>query len=216
MSANVRCLQQVPLLTINLHLGSRQCSQAEPQPHADRAFVQKSQGQLVSSEQAPTIFEAESVTWQPHLNNVVPQSGAAQHAALQLRGDTAAVLSSKSSCSAQTPTRELCQSFQSRVQALHSNTTDSEGTRPTDEVPDCTPAAEQLFPIPHADLTGEYRIPDFVTAQEESELVRMLDKSAPPWKDSTFNGRHRYCQHLHAAYPVSFIACNFADVCSSC
>lgn len=48
--------------------------------------------------------------------------------------------------------------------------------------------------IPHAELIGEFRIPDFVTAQEQTDIVRMLDAAEPQWKDSTFNGKHRYHQ----------------------
>ncbi len=48
--------------------------------------------------------------------------------------------------------------------------------------------------VPHAALPGEYRVPEFVTEQEELDLLHMLDACSPLWQDKTFNGKHR-CSH---------------------
>ncbi|DBB01325.1 TPA: hypothetical protein ACH3X3_011716 [Trebouxia sp. C0006] len=45
--------------------------------------------------------------------------------------------------------------------------------------------------VPHAALPGEYRVPDFVTEQEELDLLHTLDACSPVWQDKTFNGKHR-------------------------
>ncbi|DBA82869.1 TPA: hypothetical protein ACH3X1_006662 [Trebouxia sp. C0004] len=45
--------------------------------------------------------------------------------------------------------------------------------------------------VPHAALPGEYCVPDFVTEQEELDLLHMLDTCSPLWQDKTFNGKHR-------------------------
>lgn len=45
--------------------------------------------------------------------------------------------------------------------------------------------------VPHAALPGEYCVPDFVTKQEELDLLHMLDVCSPLWQDKTFNGKHR-------------------------
>lgn len=71
------------------------------------------------------------------------------------------------------PARSLQQHAQTDAQQLHAV------------------ASSRLQPIPHATLSGEYRIPSFVTEEEEKDLIDMLDTCAPHWKDSIFNGKHR-------------------------
>lgn len=63
---------------------------------------------------------------------------------------------------------------------------------PSDTLQAAMSGTIHLLLVPHAELVGEYRIPNFVTEQEEVDIVRMLDTVAPPWKDSSSNGKHRY------------------------
>lgn len=55
-------------------------------------------------------------------------------------------------------------------------------------------AVEWLRPaVPHSTLTGQVLLPDFVSVDEEAELLAWLDDATttPPWRSATFNGRHR-------------------------
>ena len=49
-----------------------------------------------------------------------------------------------------------------------------------------------LFAVPHETLGGQYIVADFLSEEEEAEILAFLDADAdPPWKDCRFNGRHR-------------------------
>lgn len=53
--------------------------------------------------------------------------------------------------------------------------------------------AVALLPsVEHPTLPGQHTIPDFISEAEEAELLEFLDgpDTQPPWKPSTFNGRH--------------------------
>ena len=50
----------------------------------------------------------------------------------------------------------------------------------------------QRVPVPHSELLGEYVIASFVSAAEEAALISFVDTTSPLWKDTSFNGRHRY------------------------
>ena len=53
-------------------------------------------------------------------------------------------------------------------------------------------AAPALFAVPHETLGGQYIVADFLSEEEEAEILAFLDADAdPPWKDCRFNGRHR-------------------------
>ena len=72
--------------------------------------------------------------------------------------------------------------------------------------------------IPHAALPGEYRVPDFVTEQEELDLLHMLDACLPLWQDKTFNGKHRCrCDADCVLSGIPHLACRFCDgvICSA-
>ncbi|KAK9807572.1 hypothetical protein WJX72_003107 [[Myrmecia] bisecta] len=43
----------------------------------------------------------------------------------------------------------------------------------------------------HPDLPGEFLFKEFVSCEEAQALVALADAGPPPWKPSTFNGRHR-------------------------
>ncbi|KAL0047088.1 hypothetical protein WJX82_006265 [Trebouxia sp. C0006] len=51
--------------------------------------------------------------------------------------------------------------------------------------------ASTVCPSGKKALPGEYRVPDFVTEQEELDLLHTLDACSPVWQDKTFNGKHR-------------------------
>ncbi len=66
--------------------------------------------------------------------------------------------------------------------------------------------------VPHAALPGEYRVPDFVTKQEELDLLHMLDACSPQWQDKTFNGKHRCgCDADCILSGIPHLACCFCD-----
>jgi len=72
--------------------------------------------------------------------------------------------------------------------------------------------------LPHAALPGEYRVPDFVTEQEELDLLHMLDACSPPWQDKTFNGKHRCgCDADCFLSGIRHLACCFCGgvICSA-
>ena len=54
-------------------------------------------------------------------------------------------------------------------------------------------AAPALFAVPHETLGGQYIVADFLSEEEEAEILAFLDDPTadPPWKDCRFNGRHR-------------------------
>lgn len=82
--------------------------------------------------------------------------------------------------------------------------------QPSDTLQAAMPGTIHMSLVPHAELVGEYRVPNFVTEQEEVDIVHMLDTVAPPWKDSSFNGKHRY--HNSKSMQV----CNFLNFLQSC
>ena len=49
----------------------------------------------------------------------------------------------------------------------------------------------KLLVSPHATLPGHYLFEGFVSAEEEAELVQMIDAVQPAWNNSNFNGPHR-------------------------
>lgn len=72
--------------------------------------------------------------------------------------------------------------------------------------------------VPHAALPGEYCVPDFVTKQEELDLLHMLDACSPLWQDKTFNGKHRCgCSVDCMMSGILHLACCFYDgvICST-
>ena len=65
--------------------------------------------------------------------------------------------------------------------------------------PDVTsPAPEQGLSWPQTFerggcyCAGEYLFPDFVSPEEEAQLIHMLDHEEPAWRDSSFNGKYRW------------------------
>ncbi len=72
--------------------------------------------------------------------------------------------------------------------------------------------------VPHAALPGEYRVPDFVTEQEELDLLHTLDACSPVWQDKTFNGKHRCSRDADCILSgIPHLACCSCDgvVCSA-
>lgn len=67
----------------------------------------------------------------------------------------------------------------------------------------------QRVPVPHSELLGEYVIASFVSAAEEAALISFVDTTSPPWKDTSFNGRHRYPSCLPATNPARPSCCHF-------
>lgn len=120
---------------------------------------------------------------------------AVQYAALQAAVGQPVV---SAQTSAATPDGASCVHFNPTVVPDHKVLSAATSSLCNQQLSDTSQASSsvttELSPIPHADLIGEYRIPDFVTAEEESDIVCMLDATAPKWKDSTFNGKHRYQQ----------------------
>ncbi len=62
--------------------------------------------------------------------------------------------------------------------------------RRSDDVAAAPPA---LFAVPHETLGGQYIVEDFLSEEEEAEILAFLDDPTAdlPWKDCRFNGRHR-------------------------
>lgn len=61
-----------------------------------------------------------------------------------------------------------------------------------------SPATEQeiscvppTFECGGCSCAGEYLFPDFVSLDEEAQLIHMLDHEEPAWRDSSFNGKYR-------------------------
>ena len=50
-----------------------------------------------------------------------------------------------------------------------------------------------LFAVPHETLGGQYIVADFLSEEEEAEILAFLDDPTAdlPWKDCRFNGKHR-------------------------
>ena len=204
----------MPLLTINVHLGSRSCLQSSQQSKAE-------QPKQVSAERlgtGQTVAVANSnlsrVVLQPHQVSSVPftrsapQAAVAHHAAL--RSD---ILTRRSSCWNPALTQHHTQQPQMHVAANGLPISPCNGTL-SDALFDCSAPAAEFLPIPHADLIGEYRIPEFVTEQEGRALVHMVDTAAPQWKDSTFNGKHRCACHLPTESSEPYASqCAYFHVC---
>ena len=54
-------------------------------------------------------------------------------------------------------------------------------------------APPSIFAVPHETLGGQYIVADFLSEEEEAEILAFLDDPTadPPWKDCRFNGKHR-------------------------
>ncbi|GAX85272.1 hypothetical protein CEUSTIGMA_g12691.t1 [Chlamydomonas eustigma] len=44
---------------------------------------------------------------------------------------------------------------------------------------------------PHRDLPGQWLFEGFVTAEEEGQLLKILDTHPPDWREKSVNGRQR-------------------------
>ena len=196
-------LQQVPLLTINIHLGSTDCSRVSPsliQQHTQPTSGQKQRDQQTATPNVatPAVLQLQQTSSDSPLRYSEHVADAVQHAALQPVISKLPAPATNCNTSVVVPSDGRYQLSNDAVipflKASPAVTSSPCNHKPSDTSQASTSGATQLFLTPHADLKGEYRIPDFVTAQEELDLVRMLDAVAPQWKDSTFNGKHRYLQ----------------------
>lgn len=191
-------LLQVPLLTINVHLGGKDCLLACPsstQENKERTSGpgQRDQQTVDFTVAPPAILQLEQTGSDSPVRSSSPIADAVQYAALQ--PDVGQLLV-PAQTSAAIPDDASCPHSNTTVVSVHMAlpaATSSLCNQQLSDTSQATSSVKQELPlIPHADLIGEYRIPDFVTAEEESDIVRMLDVTEPKWKDITFNGKHRY------------------------
>lgn len=70
---------------------------------------------------------------------------------------------------------------------------------------DAPPATDRLRALAHPELPGQWLVPDFISAAEEAALLEMVDRDAPPWRDSNFNGCHRCVEQRSTACPVTHV-----------
>ena len=70
-------------------------------------------------------------------------------------------------------------------------------------------AAPALFAVPHETLGGQYIVADFLSEEEEAEMLAFLDEADadPPWKDCRFNGKHRGKPNLGEICSMEVIKC---------
>lgn len=189
----------MPLLTINVHLGGKDCLRACPSSTQEEHKEQSSgQGQRDQQTATPTVsppavLQLEQTGSESPGRNSCYVADAVQCAALQPTAGRPLV---PAQTSAATPDNASCPDFKPTVvpdhTALPADTSSLCNQQLSDTLQACTSLSTELPIIPHAELIGEYRLPDFVTPEEETEIVCMLDATAPKWKDSTFNGKHRY------------------------
>lgn len=191
-------LLQVPLLTINVHL--EDCLRACPSPRQEHK--EQSSGQSQRDQQTaecivspPAVLQLEQTGSDSPGRSSSHVADAVQCAALQ---PAVGQLLVPSQTSAATPDSASSPHFIPTVVLDHTALPAATSSLCHQQLSDTSQASSsvttELSLIPHADLIGEYRIPDFVTAEEESDIVCMLDATAPKWKDSIFNGKHRYHQ----------------------
>lgn len=184
-------ISQVPLSLINVHIESKECQ---------RACTQRQARQYAISVEAPSVQLPRPVRLPLAAGKPVPQKfqpsdGRPESDCLQQAASDAQLGTSSGGCGRHEYVPSLASKTchdkdgaeSSCVQSCHRK----ESSQPEIEN-SLPPPIAQLVPEPHAALPGEYRITDFVTKQEELDLIHMLDAAPPLWQDSTFNGKHRY------------------------
>lgn len=184
------CDKQVPLSLINVHIESKECQ---------RACTQRQARQYAISVEAPSVQLPRPVRLPLAAGKPVPQKfqpsdGRPESDCLQQAASDAQLGTSSGGCGRHEYVPSLASKTchdkdgaeSSCVQSCHRK----ESSQPEIEN-SLPPPIAQLVPEPHAALPGEYRITDFVTKQEELDLIHMLDAAPPLWQDSTFNGKHR-------------------------
>lgn len=206
-------------MTINVHLNSRSCLQHSQQVKAEQPEQASAEGlgtdqTNVAVRPAPTVLQPRQTTTVPSVTGSASQAAKAHHAALH--ADINKGLAPRSSC--WNPTLTQQHELRPQMHVVANGLPPSPCNKTwSDTVSDCPTAAVHFVPIPHAELVGEYRIPDFVTEQEERELVHMVDTAVPQWKDSTFNGKHRstesskscaFIKHTSTWLFMSYLHCN--------
>ena len=193
----------MPLLTINIHLGGKDCLQAcssstqQDKKHTSRQH-QRDQQTAVPSVTSPAVLQLEPTSSDLPARGLDHAADAVQCAALQPTAGQLLVPATICQASAVAPDDERHQPFHKTAVLLHSPSPAAASSLCNHQLSEVlhasTSGTTELSLVPHAELMGEYRIPDFVTTQEETNIVRVLDAAAPQWKDSAFNGKHRYLQ----------------------
>ena len=187
----------MPLLTINIHLGSRDCSQVLAS--SIRQCTEETTAQQVGAHPTTTHVVPPPAGLQlQHPSSDVPAGNSehvadpVQHAAMHVTVSEPLLPDTDCGGSALLAEGSGGPSLNEPVIPVHASKARPSSHQAPDTLQAATLRTKHLFLVPHAELVGEYRIPDFVTAQEEVDIVRMLDTTPPPWKDSSFNGKHRY------------------------
>lgn len=158
---------QVPLTIMDLHMDSKECCKhTQPFRPAQNKEVSETSHPSAPSSAAQPCNEAAAAEAQAYTANNAP---------CQNQND------SKDPSQSKVPDMENTMGAQapaSNVLSAISSTRDA--------------ASCLHVPASHPTLVGEYVIHDFVSEAEEAALMELLDTQAPAWKDSNFNGRHRY------------------------
>ncbi|KAL3155149.1 hypothetical protein ABBQ38_011205 [Trebouxia sp. C0009 RCD-2024] len=191
------CGRQVPLLTINIHLGSTDCSQVCPSPKKQCREETSAQEQgapqtVMSVAPLPAVLQLQHTSSDLSAGRSDYVADCKQHAAMHLTVSKPLVSNTDCEASAIVAEGSWHPNFSESIIPGHQASAARPGKHPpSDTLQAAMSGTIHLLLVPHAELVGEYRIPNFVTEQEEVDIVRMLDTVAPPWKDSSSNGKHR-------------------------
>ncbi|KAL3141514.1 hypothetical protein ABBQ32_004764 [Trebouxia sp. C0010 RCD-2024] len=199
------CSRQVPLLTINIHLGSKECSEVCPSPKIQCRPSLKKQCREESSAQEkgahqtltsvaplPAVLQLQHTSSDLSAGRSGYVADCMQHAAMHLTVSKPLLPNTDCEGSAIVAEGSWHPNFNETVIPVHQASAARPGKhQPSDTLQAAMPGTIHMSLVPHAELVGEYRVPNFVTEQEEVDIVHMLDTVAPPWKDSSFNGKHR-------------------------
>lgn len=190
---------QVPLATINMHLGGTDCRPLSPA--VNEQDVNSSSRKQRCDQQASTSSTGSAAppTQKPKLLQHVEQKADVQ----VTEHNEKAALSSTNQPAATFGFEDIPHSLQLQVTPLVQGSSACAGpmsSEPQVHSSDVSTAAIlpepemqiQHVPVPHSELLGEYVIASFVSAAEEAALISFVDTTSPPWKDTSFNGRHRY------------------------
>lgn len=198
LNADNHALQQVPIVTINIHLGSRDCLQVCPssRQRCKKDITAQKQG-VHQTAAPPAVLQSQRTSSETFAGSSGRVADAVQRAAVHVTHGKPLLDSDCKSSAVVAEAGWRPTSSEPVIRVHEAPPASSDNHQPSAILQASTSETKHLALDPHAELVGEYRIPDFVTAQEEVDIVRTLDTITPQWRDSTFNGKHRYHQPKH-------------------
>lgn len=202
----------MPLATVYLHLGGADCvvppaQQLKPPGPDSEPSKERSHNESTQVHDAePPADECSMRHNQEHANTRQPNFPPSTEQLLSCTAKSVTVLRAMDTAldlpiNSRLPVTSNCTS--PMVYKAELNSSAATSVPCTAEVPD-QPAQVQLTPEPHPVLQGEYVIHNFLSVAEATSLIEFVDTAMPTWKDSNFNGRHRYAAHTSSSTQRQF------------